>query len=65
MGLLEGSMGAVESNLFSFQCSRNSSAVRADITLMSAKRAANEKTDAVSYFVKVLQRADDLTINCV
>lgn len=65
MGLIEGSMGAVESNLFSFQCSRNSSAVRADITLMAAKRAANEQADAISYFVKVLQRVDDLTINCV
>lgn len=65
MGLIEGSMGAVESNLFSFQCSRNSSAVRADIALMSTKRAANEQADAISYFVKVLQRVDDLTINCV
>ena len=54
MGMLEGSMGAVESNIYSFQCSRNSSAARADIILMSQKRAQREKVDAVTYFVKVL-----------
>jgi hypothetical protein len=34
MGMLDGSMGAVESNIYSFQCSKNSTAARADIVLM-------------------------------
>lgn len=65
MGMIEGSMGAVDSNIYSFQCSRNSTAVRADVQLMIQKTAQKERTDAVTYFTKVLNRVDDLTINCV
>ena len=64
MGLLEGSMGAVPSSLYNYQCGKNATLARTYLMDTVTDFSKSEKTDGVKQLAKMLALTDDLTINC-
>ena len=64
LGLIMGSMSAIQSNQYSFYCGGNTTAVAQNVNTLSADITSKQTTKAVAQFYQFLQKVDDITINC-
>jgi hypothetical protein len=64
-GVVEGSMSAIPSSTFNYQCGKNTTLARTYTNNMVLDFSQGETTDGMTQFNKILQIADDITINCV
>lgn len=63
-GLLEGATSAIPTSTLNFQCGKNVTNARLWTEAAGTSFAAADDKAGVSYIYKVLQIADDITINC-
>lgn len=64
-GLLEGSMGAIPSSTYNYQCGKNATLARGYLEDMSTEFSKKQVDDGIKEFASALALIDDLTINCM